>query len=1162
MDDIGLPSTEEKNAGAPSLPRFIHLRVHTAYSLSESTLRIDKLALLASEYKMPALAITDSFNLFGAYEFSQKMAKAGVQPVIGVSVRLKDETGQGNVVLLAQNERGYVRISHLVSQALMETDPASEPVISCAELEHDNQGLICLSGGYHDGFLGQAAAQAQLSVMSRRADWLAQHFADRAYIELQRHGHGYEQGAEAALLEASDRTGLMLVATNDCHFDAPSMYVSQKVLSCIAASERLASMSETGITREHGFKSAEDMSKLFRDIPEAVQNTDVIARRCSFMVQNRDPILPTMSEVDEAEELRAQARSGLESRLKALIDIPGSEFDGSDEAAQAYRDRLELELDIIVSMGFSGYFLIVSDFIKWAKEQNIAVGPGRGSGAGSLVAWVLLITDLDPLRWGLLFERFLNPERVSMPDFDIDFCQERREEVIRYVQQKYGRDKVAQIITFGTLQARAALRDVGRVLDMPYGQVDKIAKLVPSNPAKPVTISQALKSEKPLQELYQEEEQVAHLIDTAQRLEGLYRHASTHAAGLVIADRALPELVPLYRDPRSDMPVTQFNMKSVEQVGLVKFDFLGLKTLTVIERAVELLKRRDIHIDISAIPLDDPHTFKMLTAGDTVGVFQLESSGMRDVLQGLKPDRFEDIIAVVALYRPGPMENIPLYISRKHGEENVSYMHPLLEPILDETYGIMIYQEQVQQAARALAGYTLGGADILRRAMGKKIKEEMDEQREIFIRGASENDISAKLASDIFDQIASFAGYGFNKSHAAAYALVSYQTAWLKANYPVEFMAASMALDAGNTDKLALFRQDCLYKKISVLPPDVNASEPSFMTEQTADGLAIRYALGAVRNVGAEAMASLVSERKRNGSFSDLNDFAARLPRDAANRKQLENLVKAGALDSLNANRREVTDVIDQILGLSELKRREAESSQVSLFSEATGAQTSETLRLRGGADWSSSDRLSREFEALGLYLSAHPLDSYARQLEKMGVVSSSELEEAVGANEQKRIKLAGQKASFSEGTSARGNRYAFARFTDKAGSFEVTLFSDVLQQARPLLDGDNPVLVTADARRENGNIRLLGVRLGALDDAIAQTQTGLGIWISDCSCLEPIKQALREDGAGAAPVKLYITIPTGVVELSLGVTFQLSGELRQRLKTIAGISEIREVGR
>ncbi|MGB1399979.1 MAG: DNA polymerase III subunit alpha, partial [Candidatus Puniceispirillaceae bacterium] len=695
---------------------------------------------------------------------------------------IKDQYGEGEIALLAQNETGYIHLSHLISAALLDSEATAEPVIPVDALEKRAEGLILLSGGLRGGFIGGAAANEQTKHLSARIDWLQRHFGGRAYIEIQRHGRAIEAAAEALLLAEADRSGLPIVATNDCHFDEQSMYISQKVLHCIASSERLASMEDSGITAHHFFKNAAQMQKLFADLPEAIENSLVIAQRCSFVVSRRNPILPSTDAEDEAEQLRILARQGLQDRLAYLQTMEKPYYQGEEAAKKAYEDRLEMELDIIISMGFSGYFLIVSDFIRWSKENRIAVGPGRGSGAGSVVAWALLITNLDPLRWGLLFERFLNPERVSMPDFDIDFCQERREEVIRYVQSKYGHDRVAQIITFGTLQARAALRDVGRVLDMPYGMVDKVAKMVPSNPAAPVSIGQALKSEADLRRLNDEDEQVAHLIATARKLEGLYRHVSTHAAGLVIADRALPELVPVYRDPRSDMPVTQFNMKSVEQVGLVKFDFLGLKTLTVIEKALALLKKRDIHIDIDSIALDDAKTYQMLSEGDTVGVFQLESSGMRDVLRGLKPDRFEDIIAVVALYRPGPMENIPTYISRKHERESVAYMHPLLEPILSETYGIMIYQEQVQQAARDLAGYTLGGADLLRRAMGKKIKEEMDEQREIFIKGAAGNDIDAKLASDIFDQIASFAGYGFNKSHAAAYALVCYQTAWLKAN--------------------------------------------------------------------------------------------------------------------------------------------------------------------------------------------------------------------------------------------------------------------------------------------------------------------------------------------------------------------------------------------
>ena len=674
---------------------------------------------------------------------------------------------------------------------------------------------------------------------------------------------------------------------------------------------------------------------------------------------------------------------------------------------------------------------------------------------------------------------------------------------------------MAQIITFGTLQARAALRDVGRVLEMPYGQVDRIAKLVPSNPANPVTIAQALESEVELKRMKASEEQVSHLIDTAIQLEGLYRHASTHAAGLVISDRPLPELVPIYRDPRSEMPATQFNMKYVEMAGLVKFDFLGLKTLTVIKKAIELIAERGITINIDQIPLDDEPTFKLLTEGNTVGVFQLESSGMRDVLRGLKPDRFEDIIAVVALYRPGPMDNIPTYIARKHGREEVHYMHPKLEPILSETYGIMIYQEQVQQAARDLAGYTLGGADILRRAMGKKIKEEMDAQRQKFVEGSADhNEISAQLSGDIFDQIAAFAGYGFNKSHAAAYALVTYQTAWLKANYPVEFFAASMALDSHNTDKLAIFRQDCLHHDISILPVDINHSHPHFSVEQSGASLAIRYALGAVKNVGEEAMVSLCTERDNHGDYKTLDDFIRRLPKEGGNKRQLENLIKAGAFDLIHKNRRQLSENIDQILSQADFHRREAQSDQVSLFGGADQKDL-DKIKLAAIADWSSNDKLQFEFDALGLYLSAHPLDSYAKQLEKLKTVSSAHLEDLLVKKGATQVKLAGQVTSVQERVSAKGNRFAFVQLTDKAGVFEIMAFSEFLNLYRDILVSDTALIVQADARIENGQVRLMGVRAERLDDAIAAHHAGLGIHLSSAVALPQIKEILKADGGG-----------------------------------------------
>ena len=1141
---------------------FVHLRTHSAFSLSESTLRIDTLSKLASADNQPALAITDSFNMFGALEFSKKLAAVGVQPIIGATVTLSDERGEGEVVLLAKDETGYINLSFLISEALMAASGTDDASISLEALSARHEGLILLTGGAKAGFVGGAAGDNQQKTAKERLLGLQDMMPGRLYIELQRHGHPEEHIAERLLLDFADETGLPLIATNDNHFESEEMQIPQNVLTCIATSRRISELTNPVHNAEYRYKTAAEMQALFADIPEAWQNTNIVAKRCAFMVKTRAPILPAFEAGDgrsTEEELAHQAKQGLANRLvelKALAAETGYEL--SDE--QIYHDRLAYELGIINDMGFPGYFLIVADFIGWAKDHDIPVGPGRGSGAGSLVAYALGITNLDPIRWGLLFERFLNPERVSMPDFDIDFCQDRREEVKLYVQERYGRDRVAQIITFGTLQARAALRDVGRVLEMPYGQVDRIAKLVPSNPANPVTIAQALESETELRRMKASEEQVSHLIDTAIQLEGLYRHASTHAAGLVISDRPLPELVPVYRDPRSEMPATQFNMKYVEMAGLVKFDFLGLKTLTVIKKAIELIAERGIDINIDQIPLDDEPTFKLLTEGDTVGVFQLESSGMRDVLRGLKPDRFEDIIAVVALYRPGPMDNIPTYIARKHGREEVNYMHPKLEPILAETYGIMIYQEQVQQAARDLAGYTLGGADILRRAMGKKIKEEMDAQRQQFVEGSAEhNEISSQLSGDIFDQIAAFAGYGFNKSHAAAYALVTYQTAWLKANYPVEFFAASMALDSHNTDKLAVFRQDCLHKNIALLPVDINHSQPHFSVEQTDNGFAIRYALGAVKNVGEEAMVSLCAERQDAGAYQSLDDFIRRLPKEGGNKRQLENLIKAGAIDKIHNNRRQLIENIDQILSQADFHRREAQSDQVSLFGGAEQKEL-DNIKLAPVPDWSANDKLQFEFDALGLYLSAHPLDSYARQLEKLKTVSSAHLEDLLVKKGATQVKLAGQVTSVQERVSAKGNRFAFVQLTDKAGVFEIMAFSEFLNLYREILVSDTALLVQADARIENGQVRLMGIRAERLDDAIAAHHAGLGIHLSTSIALPRIKEILKSDGGGRAPVKFYIRSPQEEVEITLSHKFKLSGDTRQALASVSGIDKITDI--
>ncbi|MET0869756.1 MAG: DNA polymerase III subunit alpha, partial [Methyloceanibacter sp.] len=786
---------------------FVHLRVHSAYSLLEGALTVEKLAGLARAEAAPALALTDTDNLFGALEFSEALVKEGVQPITGMTLSLafaslpasplpggehQRPQADGRIALLAKDAQGYANLMNLSTAAHFAASETGETVTFIADLAARAEGLIALSGGL-EGPIDRSLAEGNSELARERAEELKRIFGDRFYIELQRHGLTQQRTVEPLLLALAYDLDIPIVATNEPYFASGDDFEAHDALLCITEGSYVTVDDRRRLSPEHYFKTGETMQKLFADLPEALDNTIEIARRCAYRPLQRQPILPPFltgvaapeqRAETEAAELRRQSEQGLKERI-----AQHGVAEGFDEAA--YAERLAFELDVITRMNYQGYFLIVADFIKWAKAQSIPVGPGRGSGAGSLVAYALTITDLDPIRFGLLFERFLNPERVSMPDFDIDFCQDRRDEVIAYVRDRYGAHRVAHIITFGKLQARAVLRDVGRVLQMPYGQVDRLCKLVPMNPANPVTLAQAIAGEPRLQEARDAEPIVAKLLDIGQRLEGLYRHASTHAAGVVIADRPLSDLVPLYRDARAQLPATQFSMKWAEAAGLVKFDFLGLKTLTVIETARKLIAGRGIEVDPVLLPLNDAATYTLLQKGDTVGVFQLEGQGMRDALRKLKPDRFEDIIAIVALYRPGPMDNIDSYVNRKHGREVIETLHATIEPILRETYGVIIYQEQVMQIAQVLSGFSLGEADLLRRAMGKKIKKEMAAQKSRFVEGAVANGVDRSRAEYIFELVAKFAGYGFNKSHAAGYALIAYQTAYLKANYPSEFLAAS-----------------------------------------------------------------------------------------------------------------------------------------------------------------------------------------------------------------------------------------------------------------------------------------------------------------------------------------------------------------------------------
>ncbi len=1153
---------------------FVHLRAHSAYSLSAGAIKVKELVGLAKRHAMPALALTDSGNLFGALEFAGAASEAGVQPIIGCEFGLRRGAGENgsrigrngpapppdSVLLLAQSEQGYRNLLTLVSRSYLETAPGEPPQLPLEALDGLTEGLLLLTGG-PAGPVGRRLLEGQGEEAEAVLLRLAALFPGRLYVELMRHGLADEDRSEGPLIDLAYRHGLPLVATNGVFFADAGLYEAHDVLLCIAQGTVVGEPNRRRLTPHHHFKAPAEMRLLFADVPEAIDNTLVVARRCAYMPLPRKPILPpfrTESGRAEAEELRAIAAEGLELRLAAQQGAASAQE--HEAAARPYRERLAFELETIIAMGFAGYFLIVAEFIQWAKAQGIPVGPGRGSGAGSVVAWALTITDLDPLRFGLLFERFLNPERVSMPDFDIDFCQDRRDEVIRHVQEKYGHDRVAQIITFGTLQARAVLRDVGRVLEMPYGQVDRLCKLVPNNPANPVKLQQAIDGEPQLQQLRDGDESVARLIAIALKLEGLYRHASTHAAGVVIGDRPLHELVPLYRDPRSDMPVTQFNLKYVEVAGLVKFDFLGLKTLTVLARALALLQARGVTLDLARLPIDDRPSFELLGRGDTVGVFQLEGAGMRDVLRKLRPDRFEDIIAVNALYRPGPMENIPRYIAVKHGQERPDYLHPSLESILTETHGIMIYQEQVMQIAQVLSGYSLGGADLLRRAMGKKIKAEMEAQRKAFIDGATARGVAERVAEHVFEQVAKFAGYGFNKSHAAAYALVAYQTAYLKANYPVEFLAALMTLDLGNTDKLNVFRGECDRLGIKLLPPDINRSEVTFAVEATPQGMAIRYALAAVKGVGAQAMRQLVEEREARGPFRDLFDLARRLDVKSFNRRQFECLAKAGAFDALNRNRAQTFAASEMLLRYAAAAADERTSQQVSLFGDGDGPAVRGPA-LPTVADWPPIERLQQEFDAIGFYLSSHPLDAYGKSLERLGVVRFADLPARLTVGGATRFKLGGVVIGRKERTSARGNRFAFVQMSDASGVFEVMMFSEVLGQARQLLDSGQPLLVTVDVRAEEESLRLTAQRAEPLDSVAAHAAAGLKVFLGEPDALPPLRGLMQRESGGRGRVSVVVPVPPArEVEILLPGGFKISPKVRAAVKSLPGILDVHDL--
>jgi len=1145
--------------------RFIHLRIHTEYSLLEGAMRVKSLAGICAKHKMPAVAMTDTNNMFAGLEFSVYASGDGVQPIIGCQLDLEydrpERAGERPVpprplVLLAQSEIGYGNLMKLNSAAFLDAGEGLAR-ITLDHLEGHTEGLICLTGGA-GGPVGRLLLDGQRPKAEALMTRLAGLFGDRLYVELQRHpgvdgqNTPAEQNTERGFVEMAYAMALPLVATNDVYFPDPQMYEAHDALICIADGAYVDQQEpRRHLTPQHYFKSQAEMVALFADLPEAIENTVEIARRCAFKVETRAPILPKFAD-NEVEDLRRAAHVGLTARLDVI-----------EHAApvEEYLARLEFELGVIEGMGFPGYFLIVADFIKWAKDHNIPVGPGRGSGAGSLVAYALTITDLDPLRYALLFERFLNPERVSMPDFDIDFCMDRREEVIHYVQQKYGRDRVAQIITFGALLSKAAVRDVGRVLQMPYGQVDRLSKLIPVEGVKPVSIEKALADEPRLRDEAKSEEVVNRMLTYAQQVEGLLRNASTHAAGVVIGDRPLDNLVPLYKDPRSDMPATQFNMKWVEQAGLVKFDFLGLKTLTVIQNALDLLRLRGIEIDIGAIPLDDERTYQLYASAKTAAVFQVESSGMMDALRQMKPTVIGDIIALVALYRPGPMENIPMFCDVKNGRKDREYLHPTIDHLLDETQGIIVYQEQVMQIAQEMAGYSLGGADLLRRAMGKKIQAAMDAERPKFISGAAANGVDKAKATEVWNLLDKFANYGFNKSHAAAYAVVSYQTAWLKANHPVEFMAAVMNCDIHLTDKLGFYIDEVKRLGIDLVPPCVNQSGATF----TVKNGKIHYALGALKNVGVEAMKMIVAENDKK-PFRDLIDFARRVDLKRIGKRPMEMLARSGGFDQLDSNRCKVLASVDALVAWSGAIHEERNSAQGGLFGDA--GEGLPPPRLPMPDDWLPAEKLSQEHQAIGFYLSGHPLDDYQGPLKRKGVLTLAELHQrAEGVPVA--AKIAGTVSAKQERKSARGNRYAFVSLSDPTGLFEVTVFADTLEKYRDQLVVGANVVLAVEANMEGDQLKLLARGVQPVDAAVADAAAvGLRVYINDVAAIAPVIGVLQRSSDGGdrrsrGPVNLLLMAPDlpagGEVEMDLKSEFNVNPQIRGALRSLGGVVMVEE---
>jgi DNA polymerase-3 subunit alpha len=1104
---------------------------------------------------MRAVAVTDTNNLFGVMELSHVLADARLHYIIGsqITVKIQSHTDKpilAPMIFLSQSERGYKNLMALSTLSYNSANLHTEgPSLSLAHLEAHQEGIICLTGG-DQGPLGRLLLRNENMHAEALVKELARIFGDRLYMEIMRHNLPEQKATEPQFLQLAKKHQLKIVATNDVCFATKDMFEAYDALICVSEGRFLYDKDREHASEDTFFKSSHEMRTLFADLPEAIESTTEIAQRCDFVLKDRAPILPPFSSdsgLPEKDELHQQAVAGLKIRLEE----PVCRYIKDDEAlCQKYFNRLDSELGVINSMGFAGYFLIVSDFIKFAKKQGIPVGPGRGSGAGSLVAWALTITDIDPIRFDLIFERFLNPERVSLPDIDVDFCQDRRGEVIDYVVRKYGEDKVAQIITFGKLQARAVLRDVGRVLAMPYAYIDSVCKLIPNNQVSQVTLRDAISKDKTLQNMVTSDPMIAKLVGISEKLEGLYRHASTHAAGVVIGSAVISELVPLYYDGVSPIAITQINMKYIEKAGLLKFDFLGLTTLSIIQNCCDLIRKTGRDINITTISLDDSKTFELLCSTNVLGVFQLESGGMRDVLKKMKPDRLEDLIALVALYRPGPLDDIPKYLARKHGAEEVTYLHPLLKPILEKTYGVIVYQEQVMQIAQALGGYTFSGADLLRRAMGKKNKEDMIAQRAKFVDGAIKNGVTSTVAGQIFDVMAKFASYGFNKSHSAPYALIAYQTAYLKANYPLEFYAASATYAKNNSDKLTMFFQDMRKNGYSILPPDINLSEVNFVPENGA----VRYALAAIKNIGDAPMAYLVSERNKHGPFKSLEDFASRIDPICINKRQLENLVASGALDSLHKNRRQLFESCGALIKYANSRKQDRENATRSLFgntpSDAFSLQLEPDIQ-----DWNILEKAQKGFESVGFFMGDHPLDIYTDLIASLQLNNSLQISNAAHG---RLMRMAAVILSSDIRSTRAGQKFAALTLSDHFGIFEVPFFADQFERVRQSIDPGQVVYVEAVVRvNDDGVARLVGQRLEKLENKDLNSRFTLAVTESlNVNELKKIVHTLNDETNDSPDLKarsfcLELIIDGVRVTITLPGTYKISSDMKAELLRI-----------